>query len=100
MKQHHILSTILTCFLLLGLVGCTPPTINSLTAEEGAELIKTGRVTQIEVTADSLYLILDDRTQARVPRADTPEGGLLAPFQPYEVSPVDLLNVPIVPREE
>ena len=96
MKKLLILTLLLVLF---GLVACGAPAVSTITAEEGAGLIKHGRVTQIEVTTDWLYLLLDDRTQARVPRADTPESGLIAPFQPYDITPIDLLNIPIIPRE-
>ncbi len=96
MKQTLVLTLML---ILFSLVACGAPAVATITAEEGAELIKHGRVTQIEITTDWLYLLLDDRTQARVPRADTPASGLIAPFQPYDITPIDLLNIPIIPRE-
>jgi hypothetical protein len=89
--------------LLSVLVACSPVAVTEtpteITAEEGAALINEGRVTQIEVSAEWLYLQLDDNTAVRLPRADTPEGGLLAPFQPFGLTPTALLDVPIVPRE-
>lgn len=92
---------LLALFALFSPVACTAPptTAETITAEEGAALIQNGRVTEIQVAPDWLYLQLDDQTEVRVPRADTPEGGLLAPFHRYDITPADLLDIPVIPHQ-